>query len=159
MVSETVEQMNPAGLRLAYVEEAPAVTALVCDAYAMYVERIGRPPAPMLADYAALIARGVVWVLPGEDRLRGVLVMMPQNQHLFLENIVVHPDDQGKGVGRMLMAFIERHARALGLHAIVLYTNEAMTENLTFYGRLGFVEVERRWDGGFRRVFMQKLLT
>jgi hypothetical protein len=33
-----------------------------------------------------------------------------------------------------------------------------MTENIAYYRRLGYEEVERRVDEGFRRVFMKKVL-
>jgi hypothetical protein len=33
-----------------------------------------------------------------------------------------------------------------------------MTENLAFYPRLGYEEVDRRTDGGFERVFFVKRL-
>lgn len=156
--SERMEQPSQTEIRPATADDARAVAACVNAAYAMYIERMGKPPAPMLADYDALIAQQAVWVLPGDERLRGILVMMPRGDHLFLENIAVYPDDQGKGLGRRLMAFIEQQARALGLPAIELYTNEAMTENLAFYPRLGFVEVSRQVEDGYRRVFMRKTL-
>lgn len=146
-------------VRVARPEDLPQIVALVRAAYALYVPRIGQEPAPMQADYAALIARGTVYVVPAAERLRGVLVMMPEGDHLFLENIAIHPDEQGRGLGRRLMAFVDAHARALGLAAVELYTNEAMTENLAFYPRLGFVEVDRRTEDGFRRVFMRKTLA
>lgn len=151
--------MNPQTIRQAAAVDAEAVAACVNAAYALYIERMDRPPAPMLAGYAELIAERAVWVLPGPGRLRGILVMMPRGDHLFLENIAVHPEDQGKGLGRMLMAFVEQQARALGLAAIELYTNEVMTENLAFYPRLGFLEVSRHLDDGYRRVFMRKTLS
>ena len=151
-------EMEQLAVRLARPEEAAAIAALVQRAYVKYVERMGQQPAPMLADYAALIARGVVYVLPGTDRLRGVLVMWPEGDHLFLENVAVHPDDQGTGLGRLLMQCVELYARELGVESVELYTNEAMTENLAFYSRLGFVEVARRTDAGYRRVFMRKAL-
>jgi hypothetical protein len=34
-----------------------------------------------------------------------------------------------------------------------------MVENLTFYRRMGFKEVERRWDEGYRRVLLRKPLS
>jgi ribosomal protein S18 acetylase RimI-like enzyme len=37
-----------------------------------------------------------------------------------------------------------------------LYTNELMVANIALYQRLGYREVERRQDAGFRRVFMRK---
>lgn len=45
-------------------EDAAAMRDLARRAYALYVERIGREPAPMGADYAAIAASGtatLVW--------------------------------------------------------------------------------------------------
>lgn len=145
-------------IRRARAGEEEAVLGCVLAAYARYVERIGREPAPMLADYAALIARGAVYLLPGETGPRGVIVMMPDTDGLFLENIAVHPDFQGRGLGRRLMAFFEASARRQHLAAVHLYTNEAMTENLGFYTGLGFREVARRTEDSYRRVFFRKEL-
>jgi len=145
-------------LRPARPDEAAAIADLVRRAYAIYAPRMDRPPAPVLADYPALISRGVVDVLPDGDRLVGVLVMWPEGDHLFVENIAIDPADQGKGIGRQLMRFAESRAQALGLTAVELYTNVVMTENLAFYARLGFVEVDRRQDEGYQRVFMRKVL-
>jgi ribosomal protein S18 acetylase RimI-like enzyme len=104
--------------------DAAAVTSCVRSAYAGYVERIGREPAPMAADNAALIARGEVWVVCEAGRLVGVLVMRPDPPALFVENVAVLPEQQGRGVGRALMAFAEDHARAAGLAEVALYTNQ-----------------------------------
>jgi ribosomal protein S18 acetylase RimI-like enzyme len=153
-----VPLMEPPVIRPARHEDAPAIAALVDAAYRPYVPRIGREPAPMTADYAALIARGVVWVLDGDTGPCGVLVMWPEGDHLLLENIAVHPSAQGQGLGRRLMHIVEVEARGRGLRAVELYTNEVMVENLGFYQRLGYQEVDRRLDDGFRRVFMRKAL-
>jgi GNAT superfamily N-acetyltransferase len=141
--------------------DARAVAGCVRSAYAHYVERIGREPAPMTADYAALIAAGEVWLIrAGEagEEVAGVLVLRPQPPALLLENVAVAPDHQGEGLGRALMAFAEDHARAEGLGEIVLYTNERMTENLRFYPALGYVETGRSMQDGFARVFYRKPL-
>ncbi len=100
--------------------------------------------APLLADYQALIAQKVVYVLTSEEGVRGVLVMMPEGSGIFVENVAVDPRSQGQGLGRALMAFVEEHARMELLEEIRLYTNELMTENLHFYRHLGFQEEERR---------------
>jgi ribosomal protein S18 acetylase RimI-like enzyme len=122
------------------------------------VERIGRKPAPMLADYEAMIEAGEAWVLAGHGETLGVLAMRPDGNHLFVETVAVRPDRQGEGLGRRLMAFAEGKAGDLGLPEIRLYTNEKMWENLTFYEGLGFEETGRRFDEGYRRVFMRKRL-
>ena len=84
--------------------------------------------------------------------------MFPVAGRMFIENVAVHPSRQGRGPGRRLMTFAEKSAVAIGLYELELYTHELMTENIEFYQGLGFHEVDRRPDAGFRRVFMQKTL-
>ena len=136
--------------------DARAVAECVRAAYAHYVERIGREPAPMTADYGRLIAAGEVWVARAGEDVAGVLVLRPQPPALLLENIAVDPGRQGQGLGRALMAFAEDRARAEGLAEVVLYTNERMTENLRFYPALGYAETGRAVQDGFARVFYRK---
>jgi ribosomal protein S18 acetylase RimI-like enzyme len=145
-----------ATIRPAGIQEAGAVTTVVREAYAKYVGRIGREPAPMLVDYGAAIQAGEAWVLVEGDDTSGVLVMRSENDHLFVETLAVRPDRQGSGLGRRLMAFAEEAARSRGLREIRLYTNERMEENIPFYRSLGFEETGRRLDEGYQRVFMKK---
>ena len=146
-------------IRPAGPADLDAVRRCVLEAYALYIPRIGREPAPMTADYAELIGRGEVWVTEENGRVIGVLVLRPLADSLFLENVAVLPACQGRGIGRALIAFAERHARALGLPEVTLYTNERMTENLLLYPRLGYVETGRRTEEGFARVYFRKPLA
>jgi hypothetical protein len=57
------------------------------------------------------------------------------------------------------MKFAEDTARARGLRELLLYTNELLPENAEYYQSLGYEEVGRLADVGFRRVFMRKLLA
>jgi len=120
------------------------------------VPRMGQEPAPMLADYAALIDAGELQVLEEVGSPVALIVLRPDADAIFVENIAVDPQAQGKGHGRALLAFAEDEARRLGLTAIRLYTNAAMTENLAYYPRLGFRETDRREEDGYRRVFFEK---
>ncbi len=155
-----VVPLKRSGHTLQTAAAAFAVVACVRAAYTKYVVPIGREPAPMLADYPALIARGVVHVLrePVKADVRGLIVLLPTDRAMFVENVAVHPHYQGQGLGGRLMAFAEERARAADLPEVRLYTNEAMTENLAFYGLLGFEETARRLDDGYRRVFLHKIL-
>lgn len=110
----------------------------------------------MSANYAELVAAGEVWVGLEDRRVTGVLVIRPTEGELLLENVAVVPARQGRGHGRALISFAEGRARELGLEAAVLYTNEAMAENLALYPRLGYVETERRVEHGYRRVLFRK---
>jgi ribosomal protein S18 acetylase RimI-like enzyme len=147
-----------AGIRLAQPADCAAVTACVRLAYTRYVAQIGREPAPMGADYAELIAHGAVYVIATATGagVHGVLVLKRQDHTLWIENVAVHPDHQHHGLGRALLAFAEQHARTAALSELRLYTHELMVENIALYQRLGYIEVDRREDEGFRRVFMRK---
>ena len=145
-------------IRQAQVADSRAVVVCIRAAYARYLARMDREPAPMHADYEALIAQGVVYVLADEKEVRGVLVMMPQGRDMFVENVAVDPRFQRQGLGRTLMAFVEQQTRKEQLDEIRLYTNEVMTENLHFYQKLGFEEEGRRVEDGYHRVFLRKRL-
>jgi len=145
-------------IRLAQAAEQKAVVACVRAAYSKYVVRMNREPAPMHADYATLIKKGVVYVLADDDVIQGVLVMMPEKKYMFVENVAVDPHFQGQGLGLVLMTFVEQQARNEQLNEIRLYTNELMTENLRFYHKLRFEEESRRVQDGYQRVFLRKVL-
>jgi ribosomal protein S18 acetylase RimI-like enzyme len=145
-------------IRQAVDADVAAVGAVVEAAYSVYVPRIGRAPAPMTADYAALIAAGEVWVGDADERVIGVLVIRASGEALELENVAVDPSEQGLGHGRSLVSFAEDRARELGLQAVELYTNEAMVENVALYPQLGYVETGRRVEDGYRRVYFRKTL-
>lgn len=145
-------------IRPATAHDVAPVQTLIEAAYALYIPRIGARPGPMLEDYAALIAQGRVEVFEEQGQVLGVLVLIAQADGLLLDNVAVSPAAQGRGLGRQLMAHAEARARQLGLEVVRLYTNEAMSENLGLYERLGYRETHRAVQAGFRRVFMEKRL-
>jgi GNAT superfamily N-acetyltransferase len=138
--------------------DAAALRALVRAAYAKYVPRLGREPAPMLDDYAARIAAGQAWVLEEDGALLGALILEDEPGALMLYNIAIAPEAQGKGIGRRLIAFTEAEARRRGYGLLRLYTNELMVENVAMYPRLGFTETHRGSEAGHRRVYFEKRL-
>jgi N-acetylglutamate synthase-like GNAT family acetyltransferase len=149
---------GPVTVRPAGSADAAAVTELVESAYQGYVPRIGRRPAPMDVDYAALIDRGQMWVAEQDGAVVGVLVLIVADDHLLLENIAVSPVSKGQGIGSLLMHTTEQHACDAGLPEVRLYTHELMTENHDYYRRHGYVETHRAVDDGFARVFFTKRL-
>lgn len=146
-----IENIRPA--TSADVNEVKAVTDA---AYHPYIASIGVAPAPLGADHAADVAAGRVFVTG--DPVRGVIVLLPQDDHLFLASVAVRPEAHGKGLGRALLAFAERRARELGLPEIRLYTNAAMTENQALYPRYGYELTERRVDGPYDRLHYRRRL-
>jgi len=146
-------------VRPAALGDAPAVATCVEAAYRHYVERNGKYPAPMLDDYALVIAEHDVTVAERDGEIGGVLVVREAEEGFLLDNIAVHPDCQGAGVGRRLLQLSEDKARAAGYDSIYLYTQEIMVENQALYARIGYVEYARRHEVGLDRVYMRKRLA
>jgi GNAT superfamily N-acetyltransferase len=138
--------------------DVESVRSLVERAYARWVPVIGLRPAPMDADYGALVEEGDVYVLADPD-VAGVLVLRPDGEALMVENVAVDPSRQGGGLGPTLLEFAERQAAARGIAELRLYTHELMTANIELYERLGWTEYDRLAERGFARVFMRKHVT
>jgi ribosomal protein S18 acetylase RimI-like enzyme len=143
-------------IRPADATDLPAVQRIVNDAYTKYIARIGKPPGPMNDDYAALIRAHQVWVIG--HPIAGAIVLLPEADHLLLDNVAVDPAAQGQGVGRALITFAETEARRRGFGELRLYTHETMVENIALYARTGWAETGRAEQNGFARVFFRKTL-
>jgi GNAT superfamily N-acetyltransferase len=145
------------GLRRATADDLPAIRAVIDAAYARYLTRMDKPPAPMLRDYGPSVEAGTTWVTGSP--VTAVLTLYPREDHLYVENIAVDPGAQGRGLGRALMEFAEQEAARRGLRRMALVTHEVMTENQAIYARLGYAEIDRITEDGYRRVYMEKQLT
>lgn len=146
-----------ADIRPAVPSDVPAVKSVVDAAFSPYIERIGLVPAPMEEDHAENVAAGRVYVTG--DPVVGLLVLVPHEDHLYLDTIAVHPDAHGRGVGRELLAFVDAHARSLGLPEVRLMTNALMWENQKIYPRCGYEFTERRVTGPYDRFHYRKVLN
>src|SRR6516162_2018576 len=138
----------PPLIRKATAEDTARIGAIARAAYAKYVPRIGREPAPMVADFAAEVAAGHVVVIGTAGAVDGYMIAWPETDTYFIDNIAVDPARQGKGLGRRLIEHAVGEARRFQLPSIRLYTNVAMTENLSMYAHLGFVETHRATEKG-----------
>jgi len=112
----------------------------------------------MNADYAEHIAGSRIHVAEHEGELAGFVVFYPELHEMHVENVAVMPQKAGQRIGTCLLSFVETEAIAKGLSAVNLYTNEVMVQNIKWYQRLGYQEIERRQDSGFNRVYFCKSL-
>jgi ribosomal protein S18 acetylase RimI-like enzyme len=152
-------EMNEPRIRAAAAADVRAIRQIVEEAYRHYIPRIGKPPGPMLDDYAARVSEGVVWVIEEGCSLGGVIVLLPGPDYLLLDNIAIAPARQRSGLGRRLLAFAEAQAVRRGYPEIRLYTHQTMTENQRLYARIGYEETGRGSESGYERVFMRKRLA
>ena len=132
-----------APLRRAGPADAAAIRALTRVAYAKWVPLIGREPLPMTADYDRAVVAHMIDLLEVDSNVVALVETIAADNHLLIENLAVHPDQQGKGLGDHLLGHACRLARGLGYGEIRLYTNAAFAANLAFYAKRGFSEYAR----------------
>lgn len=143
-------------MRRATAADLSSIRDIIAAAYQKYLSRMDRPPAPLLRDYSAAADAGTLWVTG--HPITGLISLIQADDSLLIENVAVHPSAQGTGLGRQLMEFAEREAVRRQLRRLILYTNEAMTENHAIYTHLGYREIERRTEDGYQRIYMEKIL-
>ena len=96
-------------------------------------------------------AAGVRTVVAVEgDQVIGTATLILEHKFLHrggtighIEDVAVHPEHEGKGVGRAVVSFLMDVARQSGCYKVILSCND---QNLAFYQKLGF----RRHDNGMR---------
>ncbi|KAG9966220.1 hypothetical protein KCU61_g1083, partial [Aureobasidium melanogenum] len=156
-------------ISLASPDHLNAVTDLITLAYTPYITRLnGKKPAPMTANYAALIDSSCLYILSASSSSSASasassailgcisLELNTTGEALEINNLAVSPTAQGKGYGKLLMKFAEDVAKEKGAKKLELYTNVKMVENLILYKKLGYDEVGRWSEDGFERVFFVK---
>jgi GNAT superfamily N-acetyltransferase len=147
-------------VRLATNADVPAIRSLVHAAYRDYEPLLGRTPLPMLADYGEAVQHHDLWVAEADDdAIVGVIELDRRPDHLWIENVAVLPEHQGRGIGRRLLAHAEDEARRLGYGEVRLLTNERYTANIAMYERYGYHETHRMPYMGSNLVYFRKPLA
>ncbi|MEG7491683.1 GNAT family N-acetyltransferase [Enterobacter hormaechei] len=89
-------------------------------------------------DHLGYAGRGLSWLALADDRRVGFILAEAHPSSLFIVELSVHLDWQGRGLGRQLIARAVAHARSLGLNSLTLTTFRDVPWNAPFYRRLGF---------------------
>ena len=84
-------------MRQATAADLEPIHQVIQAAYAKYVSRMPKLPAPVFRDYRGPIEAGAVWVtgIP----ITGLISLTPAGDSLLIENVAVHPAAQGTGLG------------------------------------------------------------
>lgn len=143
---------------IAQAADVAAIRDCAEQAFAQYIEAIGKRPAPMDADFDSQISKQQIFIAQYQSQFAGYVACYPDGTALHLDAVAVLPAFTGLGIGKRLINHVESKAKAGGFQAVELFTNEKMTANLTIYPRLGYQETDRRQDRGYQRVFFRKPL-
>ncbi|KAA3451487.1 GNAT family N-acetyltransferase [Mesorhizobium sp. SARCC-RB16n] len=139
--------------------DAAAIRDIVRAAYARWVPVIGREPLPMRADYDKAVAEHPFELAVEDGRIVGMIETMLAEDHLWIENVCVAPEAQGRGVGRLLLERAERQAVEAGRPEFRLLTNGAFEANVSLYRKLGYIiDREEPFMNG-TTVYMSKRLA
>ena len=145
--------------RAADAADAAAIRDIVRAAYAKWVPVIGREPLPMRADYDKAVAEHPFDLAIEDERIVGLIETIAHDDHLWIENVCVAPEAQGKGIGRLLLQRAERKPREAGRHELRLLTNGAFEANVSLYERQGYsVDREEPFMNG-TTVYMSKRIA
>lgn len=157
-------------IRPARPEDAPAIAAIwngvIRDTLATFttVEK----DADALADQ--IRAGTPWWVVEVNNTVQGHATYGqfrngPGYAHSMEHSVHMYNSIKGQGFGRALMAALEDHARAQGVHVMIAGVSSQNPEGRAFHARLGYVEcgrvvqAGRKWGHWLDLILMQKILT
>jgi GNAT superfamily N-acetyltransferase len=143
-------------IRLATTDDAAEISRIVLSALHESnardygPETIARVARGFTPDrIAATIATRHVFAAVDDDRILGTASL----DGGVVRAVFVAPDAQGHGVGRALMAEIERAAEAAGVATLIL---QSSLTAVGFYRRLGFQTAREHHHGEERTIVMEK---
>jgi [ribosomal protein S18]-alanine N-acetyltransferase len=84
------------------------------------------------------------WLVEIDKRVVGYGVMSVVIDESHILNLCIHPEWQGRGLGRKLILRLLKIARQHGAETAFLEVRESNLAALALYGKLGFVEIGRR---------------
>ena len=142
-------------IRQANRQDSGALSDCIRAAYSIYASRITDLPS-VSGGVAQSIESDCVWVAESEEGIVGGIILVPCNKIMMLENVAVHPDSSGMGIGAALMKQAELICLELEIHEIRLNTHVDMPENVRLYEHLGWQETGRSANKVLMSKFIKK---
>lgn len=133
-------------IRTAHRDELPALRDLETAAGVLFrdigMTDVAEHPPPALEVFEEYRRTGRLWVsVDDADRPTGFVLVELVDGAAHIEQLSVHPEHQGHGIGRELIGYVDRWAAAQGIPALTLSTFRSVPWNGPYYARLGFSEL------------------
>ncbi|HEY0020472.1 MAG TPA: GNAT family N-acetyltransferase [Longimicrobium sp.] len=131
------------GVRRARAEDLSHVAAIERSAgerfRGTHMDWAAEAPPTGLDEFRTALARGELWIADDDAGTpAGFLLACPLDDALYIREMSVRRDDQGRGLGRRLIEAATAHARAVTHRGVTLTTDEIIEWNRPLYERLGF---------------------
>ena len=132
-----------------------------CDAWA---RSLGREPTASNFDWLLdAVDEGAVWIAKRGGHVLGAMTLARAGDTWSIDEIVVSPLRQGRGIGSWMLARAGEKAPDQGIGRLQLCTAKKRTDLVAWYGRSGFSIVREipgsRFRDGQIRVHMEKRLS
>ena len=126
----------------AKAQDADPLSDCIDAAYSVYGSRIA--DLPSVSDgISQTIESSRVWIAETEIGIVGGIILIPHEEFMMLENVAVHPDSSGMGIGAALIRQAEVDCLEFGFQELRLSTHKDMPENVRLYEHLGWHETGR----------------
>jgi GNAT superfamily N-acetyltransferase len=139
-VSPTTANL-PILVRPALRDDCVTLAAIVHAAYREYEGKLTPPSGAhreTVESLAAKIESGGGAIAWQGDVGVGSVLFEPRGDAMYLGRLAVPPAYRRRGIGAMLVNFVEEHARANGFRRITLGVRLQLPENTAFYTKLGY---------------------
>jgi GNAT superfamily N-acetyltransferase len=148
-----------AEIRRANETDAGAIARLLSDAFVQYrpLYTVGgyNATTPSADGVRRRMAEGPVWLAVDGARLVGTVAAVVRDEELWMRGMAVSPLARRCGIGRRLIAEVERFAVERGHDHLALDTTPFLVEAIGLYERAGFVRVT---TGGARHLYGTPLI-
>ncbi len=152
MASDRGPTSEEIAIRLARVEDAPAIVSVIHRAFAQY-DGVLMPQSGAARETADTVAarlgdESCLLALVGST-LVGCVFYKPIGEAIYFGRLAVLPNRRGQGLARHLIAAVEAAARAAGAATVTLGVRIALPANVTMFAALGYREIGREAHPGF----------
>lgn len=133
-------------IRTAHRDELPALQELELAAGVLFREigmtDVAEHPPPAVEVFEEFRQAGQLWVAVDDaDKPTGFVFVKLVDDGVHIEQVSVHPDQQGHGIGRELIEYVALWAAEQGIPVLTLTTFRSVPWNAPYYARLGFTEL------------------
>ncbi len=116
----------------------PRAAYLLKQSHAL-MESLFPPEDNFYLDIDALAVPEIAFFVALRDEsLLGTAALADKGSYGEVKSMFVSPDARGLGIGALLLARLERHAREMGFHRMMLETGNALHAAHRLYERAGF---------------------
>ncbi|GAA1605587.1 MULTISPECIES: GNAT family N-acetyltransferase [Kribbella] len=139
-------------IRTAHRDELPVLQTLELAAGVLFREigmtDVADHPPPALEVFEHARAAGQLWVAADDaDRPAGFVLVELVDDGVHIEQVSVHPEYQGRRIGRQLIEYVDAWAAGRGYPVLTLSTFRSVPWNGPYYARLGFEELPELTPG------------